>query len=62
MWKYDMLMDIFMFNVIVNVIGWVVFGVLEFFGNMNGYDVIVGGVWGMYVNDIYYKVVYVNIR
>lgn len=44
MWKYDMLMDIFMFNVIVNVIGWVVFGVLEFFGNMNGYDVIVGGV------------------
>lgn len=62
MWKYDMLMDTFTFNVTVNATGWVAFGVSESFGNMNGYDVIVGGVRGMHVNDTYYKVVYVNIR
>lgn len=43
MWKYDMFKDEFYFNVIVNVIGWVGFGVLEKKGNMMGYDVMVGG-------------------
>ena len=58
MWKYDMLMDTFMFNVTVNATGWVAFGVSESFGNMNSYDVIVGGVRGMYMNETYHKVGY----
>ena len=56
MWKYDMLMDTFMFNVTVNATGWIAFGVSESFGNMNSYDVIVGGVRGMYMNETYHKV------
>ena len=62
MWKYDMLMDTFTFNVTVNATGWVAFGVSETIGNMNGYDVIVGGVRGMYMNETYHKVGYLNIR
>ena len=62
MWKYDMLMDTFMFNVTVNATGWVAFGVSENFGNMNGYDVIIGGARGMYMNESYHKVGYLNIR
>ena len=62
MWKYDILMDTFTFNVTVNATGWVAFGVSETIGNMNGYDVIVGGVRGMYMNETYHKVGYLNIR
>ena len=53
MWKYDMLMDTFMFNVTVNATGWVAFGVSKTFGMMNGYDVIIGGVRGMHMNETY---------
>ena len=62
MWKYDMLMDTFTFNVTVNATGWVAFGVSESFGNMNGYDVIIGGVRGMHMNQTYHKVGYLNIN
>ena len=61
-WKYDILMDTFTFNVTVNATGWVAFGVSEKLGNMNSYDVIVGGVRGMYMNETYHKVGYFNIR
>ena len=56
MWRYDMLMDTFKFNVTVNATGWVAFGVSKALGNMNGYDVIIGGVRGMYMNDSYHMV------
>ena len=62
MWKYDMLMDTFTFNVTVNATGWVAFGVSKSFGNMNGYDVIIGGVRGMHMNQTYHKVGYLNIN
>ena len=62
MWKYDILIDTFTFNVTFNATGWVAFGVSESFGNMNGYDVIIGGVRGMYMNETYHKVGYLNIR
>ena len=63
MWKYDMLMDTFTFNVTVKATGWVAFGVSENFGNMNGYDVSVAGVRGMYpMIEAYRKVGYLNIR
>ena len=62
MWKYDILMDTFMFNVTVNATGWVAFGVSESFPTMmDGYDVIVGGVRGMYMNETYHKVGYLNM-
>ena len=56
MWKYDMIKDTFMFNITVNATGWVAFGVSKSFGNMNGYDVIVGGVRGMHMNETYSNV------
>jgi len=56
MWKYDMLKDTFMFNVTVKATGWVAFGVSRTFGMMNNYDVIVGGVRGMHMNETYYDV------
>ena len=62
MWKYDMLMDHFMFNVTVNATGWVAFGASKSFGNMSGYDVIVGGVRGMHMNETYSMVSYPSFR
>lgn len=62
MWKYDMIKDYFYFNITVNATGWVAFGVSESFGNMMGYDVMIGGVRGMYMNETYYKVGYLSFR
>ena len=62
MWKYDMLMDTFTFNVTVNATGWVALGVSENLRNMNGYDVIIGGARGMHMNESYHVVGYLNIR
>ena len=56
MWKYDMLTDTFTFNVSVKATGWVAFGVSKAFGNMNGYDVIIGGVRGMNMDETYHMV------
>ena len=53
MWKYDMIKDTFTFNVTVNATGWVGFGVSNRTGNMMGYDVMVGGVRGMHMNETY---------
>lgn len=44
MWKYDMITDMFSFNVTVNATGWVGFGVSKTKGGMKDYDVMVGGV------------------
>lgn len=44
MWKYDMITDMFYFNVTVNATGWVGFGVSKTKGGMKDYDVMVGGV------------------
>ena len=56
MWKYDMIKDTFTFNVTVNATGWVGFGVSNRTGNMMGYDVMVGGVRGMHMNETYSNV------
>ncbi|PFX26942.1 DBH-like monooxygenase protein 1-like [Stylophora pistillata] len=44
MWKYDMITDMFYFNVTVKATGWVGFGVSKTKGGMKDYDVMVGGV------------------
>ena len=53
-WKYDMTTDTFYFNVTVRATGWIGFGVSENKGNMQGYDVMVGGVRN--TNQGYHKV------
>ena len=53
-WKYDMIEDTFYFNVTVQATGWIGFGVSENKGNMQGYDVMVGGVRN--TNQGYHKV------
>lgn len=62
LWKYDMLKDTFMFNVTVNATGWVAFGVSKSFGQMNGYDVIIGSVGGMHMNESYSKDYFTRMR
>ena len=44
-WKYDKTSDMFYFTVVVRTTGWVAFGVSNSQGGMNGYDVVVGGVY-----------------
>ena len=43
-WAYDKTTEMFYFTVVVKTTGWVAFGVSNQLGNMNGYDVMVGGV------------------
>ena len=45
-WTYDDTTDMFYFTVVVQATGWIAFGVSTKRGNMDGYDVIVGGVDG----------------
>ena len=45
-WAYDKNTDMFYFTVVVKATGWVAFGVSNNRGNMNGYDVVIGGVDG----------------
>ena len=59
MWKYDMIMDVFKFNITVKATGWVGFGVSNKTGGMVGYDVMVGGVW---MNETYGKVSNLSLR
>ena len=44
-WKYDKASDMFYFTVVVKATGWIAFGVSNRVGGMNGYDVMVGGVY-----------------
>ena len=44
-WKYDKTSDMFYFTVVVKATGWIAFGVSNRVGGMNGYDVMVGGVY-----------------
>ena len=43
-WAYDNTTDMFYFTVVVQATGWIAFGVSTQRGNMNDYDVMVGGV------------------
>ena len=43
-WAYDSSNEMFYYTVVVKTTGWVAFGVSTQRGDMNGYDVIVGGV------------------
>ena len=59
-WKYDMIEDTFYFNETVQATGWIRFGVSENKGNMQGYDVMVGGVRN--TNQGYHKVGEIKYR
>ena len=60
MWKYDMIKDVFKFNITVKATGWVGFGVSKNVGGMVGYDVMVGGVQNM--NETYGMVSHLSLR